>query len=153
MQVVGNLGSLLSWSYVLNEQTRNNILSESCSQATCSSSHILIMSSPHFWVMQALISNLCPQFPPELTSLLLVCWSFRSTVLNAAESMDKLNSKHLTQRSYPKLIISPCWYKNQLRLMVFREDCLRYNSLCSVSDILKYIPGSHRITQDWKDIS
>lgn len=148
------MGSLLSWSYVLNEQIGSNLLSESCSQASSSSSHVLIMASPHFWDIQALLSNPSSQFPPKLTSLLLACWPLRHTVLNAAESMDKLNSKHFTRRDYPKLITSPCWHKNQLRRrMIYREDGLRYTSLSSVSDILKYILGSHRITQDWKDIS
>ena len=59
-----------------------------------------------------------------------------------------LNSRHLTRRSCAKLNVTPCLHKDEAREMVSREGCLRYTTLSSLSEILKYTPGSHRIAEE-----
>lgn len=84
------------------------------------------------WIGQhpGICYNLALQFPKKLISPELGLLISQHTGLHETEITDVPNSGRLTGRDNVKLTTTtPPLLKDQVRGMIFREDCLRYISL------------------------
>lgn len=125
---------LLIWSHGLHEQTENN-LCESC---------------PHLFLggnAADLVGLICVFNSHKCSFPAFVLRSLRHTVLYATEKQ-QVEFKASHRQKLCQADVTPCLHKDEPGEMASREGCWRYTTLSSLSEILKYTRGSHRIAEE-----